>query len=183
MNFFKIIIFSLAFFYANQVFSQDFEVSPAMLHYKLDPFESEKKVISITNHSNKSTLFRISYSDYIFDINGKVETVQAKSTVNSCIDWIIPDKDVFEIQPNATYQLKISMQVPKEDYIAHWGYIYIQTTRENTSFNADKENSRTGLNLLARIAIDVVRTSKTKKEASISIKDLKELKTTEYLLL
>ena len=179
MKFLKTILFILVFLSAKSVFSQDFEISPASLHYKLNPFETEKKIINITNHSNSTTFFKISYSDYIFNIDGKIETVQAKSTTNSCIDWLVPDKDIFELKPNETYKLKMSMQVPTEDYMAHWGYIYVQTTKEVSSFDVDKQTAQTGVNLLGRIAIEVVRTAKIQEEPEMSIKELRELNDSE----
>jgi len=174
MKLFKIIFILLSFFVKLNAIAQDFEVSPAILDFKIDPFETQIKTISITNHSNTLSSFTISYSDYIFDKYGNKEPVDAKSTENSCIDWLIPDQDLFEIAPNQTFTLNISMQVPIDDFKAHWGYIYIQEAKEQTSISVDKETS-TGLNLVSKIAINVVRTPKTEQEAKMFISNLVEL--------
>lgn len=176
MRFLTIIVLNILFFQSGLAFAQDFEVSPAKLKYKIDPFESDKKVITITNHSNKLTVFRISYSDFILNDEGKIESVALNSTENSCISWLVPNNDVFEVKPNESYQVLMNMQVPVDDYKARWGYIYIQTTTERTSFSVDKDAAQTGLNLQAKIAIDVIRTPRTPQVAKIDIKDLIEIK-------
>jgi hypothetical protein len=179
MKILKIIIFINLLVLTETTIAQDFEVSPASLKYIIDPFENNIKLVNITNHSNKNTLFKLSYADFIFNIEGKLETVAAKSTENSCIDWLMPDQDVFEIKPNETFQLKINMLVPTEDYKDRWGYIYIQTSREQTAFDVEKETSRTGLNMQARIAIEVIRIPKTQQQNDITINSLKEIEDIE----
>lgn len=171
----KLIVLSLLLLQINQVFSQDFEVSPAVLKYTIDPFETSKKVVTITNHSNKLTIFKLTYSDFILSSDGKIKPVAAKTTENTCVDWLMSNNNIFEVKPNESYQLVLSMQVPLEDYKARWGYIFVQTSKEQTSFSVDKESAKTGINLQARIAIEVTRIPKTKQQNKVKINSLEEL--------
>ena len=179
MKILKILIILGGIYFPNISLSQDFEVSPASLIFKADPFENVKQFINITNHSNKTTMFSITYSDFIFDEEGNAEIVAANSTENSCSKWITPDNDVFEIKPNETYKLSINLLVPEEDYKARWAYMYVQTSQEQTAFNADKDSRAAGLNLSARIAIEITRKPKTLQAANIEIASLREEENSE----
>lgn len=170
----KINFFLVLFFFGNIATAQDFEVSPASLVFVADPFENVKQTLSVTNHSNKPTNFSLTYVDFIFDKDGKIEMVTNNSTENSCSQWLVPDKDVFEVQPNETFTFNINMLVPIEDYKARWSYIFVQTSQERTSYNAEKA-PQAGINLSARIAVKVFRRPKTKQPALMEIKDLIEI--------
>jgi len=174
MKILKILIILLGIFFTNVSLSQDFEVSPASLIFKADPFENTKQFINITNHSNKATMFSITYSDFIFNEDGNVEVVAANSTENTCSKWITPDNDVFEIKPNETFRLSVNLLVPEEDYKARWTYMYVQTSQEQTAFTADKDTRAAGVNLSARIAIEVIRKPKTQQPTNIEIVNLRE---------
>jgi len=163
-----LLLFSLA------LKSQDFEVAPVKMNFKVDPEESQTKILSIKNHSNFRTSFTISFADFIIDKNGEKQAIEKNSSRTSCAEWITPEKTFFDINPNEQVQIKISMQPPVDDYTTRWALMYIQTVTEKTAFDVD-EGMGAGVRLSGRIAVEVYRDPVLRLTPKLKIKDLREI--------
>jgi len=174
----KIIILLIVFscYFINTISSQDFEIAPVKMEFKVNPEESQTKILSIKNHANFKTSFTISFADFIIDKNGNKQAVKKNSTRTSCTDWITPGKTFFDINPNEQLQIKITMQPPADDFTTRWALMYVQTVKEQTSFDVDKSSIGAGINLSGRISVDIFREPETPLEANLKIKDLREQK-------
>ena len=156
-----------------QVLSQDFEVAPVKMNFKVDPEESQTKILSIKNHSNFRTSFTISFADFIIDKYGKKQAIEKNSTKTSCADWITPEKTFFDINPNEQVQIKITMHPPTDDYSARWALMYVQTVHEKTSFDVD-EGFGAGARISGRISVEIYREPASPLKPKLKIKDLRE---------
>ena len=154
--------------------SQDFEVAPVKMNFKVDPEESQTKILSVKNHSNFKTSFIITFADFIIDKNGLKQVIKRNSSKTSCTEWITPEKTFFDINPNEQVQIKISMQPPVDDYTTRWALMYIQTVTEKTSFDVD-EGIGAGVRLNGRIAVEVYRDPLIPLAPKLIIKDLREV--------
>jgi hypothetical protein len=152
---------------------QDFEVSPAVMQFNLDPGESQTKILTIKNHSNFQTPFNISFADFIIDGQGNKEMMKKNTSKNSCSEWITPEKTFFDVNPNEQVEIKITMQAPEDDYNTRWSVMYIQTAQVQSVFSVDK-GIGAGVHLSGRIAVQVYRNAVTGKKTDMSIKYLKE---------
>ncbi len=171
----SILLFLFSFLLFSNLFSQDFEVAPVKMIFTIDPSETQTKVLTIKNHSNFKTSFNIVFEDFIFDKDGKKITLEKNSTKTSCTDWITPEKTFFDINPNESVNLKITIHAPEGDYTTRWAMMHVQTVREKTSFDVDKSGIGAGVNLSGRIAVQIFRYPATKKEPNVNIKNLIEV--------
>ncbi len=154
--------------------SQDFEVAPVKMNFKVDPEESQTKILSVKNHSNFRTSFSISFADFIIDKNGRKQAIERNSSKTSCTEWITPEKTFFDINPNEQIQIKITMQPPVDDYTTRWALMYIQTVHEKTSFDVD-EGIGAGVRVSGRIAVEIYREPVMPLVPKLKIKDLREV--------
>ena len=159
--------------------SQDFEVAPVKMEFVVNPDESQTKLLSIKNHANFKTSFTISFADFIVNKNGSKEARKKNSTKTSCAEWITPEKTFFDINPNEQVQIKITMHPPADDYTTRWALMYIQTVKEQTSFDVDKSSIGAGISLSGRISVEVYRKPKTPIKPNLTIKNLREKVNTE----
>ncbi len=173
-----ILFFTLYFFSAG--YSQDFEVAPVKMTFKVDPEESQTKLLSVKNHSNFRTSFTISFADFIIDKQGKKQAIEKNSTKYSCADWITPEKTFFVLNPNEQIQLKITMNSPTDDYSARWALMYIQSVHEKTSFDVD-EGFGAGVRISGRISVEIYREPAMKINPKLNIKDLREVQEEDSL--
>lgn len=170
----NLILTGLVLLFSTHIKAQDFEVAPVKMNFKVDPEESQTKILSIKNHSNFRTSFTISFADFILDKNGKRQAIEKNSSKTSCTEWITPEQTFFNINPNEQVQVKITMQPPVDDYTTRWALMYIQTVTEKTSFDVD-EGMGAGVRLSGRIAVEVFRDPVIRLTPKLKIKDLREI--------
>ncbi len=168
-----ILIGLILFLLPIKVLSQDFEVAPVKMYFKVDPEESQTKVLSIKNHSNFKTSFTITLADFVIDKNGVKQAIERNSSKTSCTEWITPEQTFFDINPNEQKQIKIMMQPPVGDYTTRWAMMYIQTVKEKTSFDVD-EGLGAGVRISGRIAVEIYRDPVVALTPKLKIKDLRE---------
>jgi hypothetical protein len=172
MHKYSLFFFSFLFFVFD-IYGQDFEVSPAIMQFSIDPGDSQTRILTIKNHSNFQTPFTISFADFIIDAQGNKQTIKKNSSKNSCSEWITPEKTFFDINPGEQIELKITMQAPEDDYITRWAIMYIQTAQVQSSFSVDN-GIGAGIHVGGRIAVMIYRNALTGKKSEMSIKYLRE---------
>ena len=160
--------------------AQDFEIAPVELIYWVDPGESQDKFITVTNHSSSQQSFTFVFVDYTMDIHGHKQIMERNSTRFSCTEWLQPEANFFPLNPNESRVVKITMQVPDDDYSTRWATMYLQTTEEQTSFNADNSNMTVGMSVSARIAVQVFRYPVKTLAPIVKISQLKETETSSH---
>jgi hypothetical protein len=169
--FFKIGAFLLI---TSNMFSQDFEVAPVTINFNAEPGQNQSIPVSITNHSNKKTIFTVSLSDFVINKAGERIQMLPATTENSLVNWISINPPLLEINPNETKQFLASIQAPVGDYSSKWAYIVIRTATEQTSLLADK-NIQTGLNISGQILVRTIQSPRSNINYKIKIHSLQEI--------
>ncbi len=170
----NLFLIGLIFIIPLKIKAQDFEVAPVKMNFRVDPEESQTKILSVKNHSNFRTSFTISFADFIIDKNGNKQAIEKNSSKTSCTEWITPEKTFFDINPNEQVLIKITMHPPIDDYTTRWALMYIQTVNEKTSFDVE-EGVGAGVRLSGRIAVSIYRDPIVRLTPKLKIKDLREI--------
>jgi hypothetical protein len=157
----KVIVFLLlSFIKVNIHFAQDFEVSPVMINFKVEPGNNEVRKIAITNHSDKTQSFSLKFSDYEFDQTGKQQKLKAGDSGRSILNFITVTPTFFELLPNQRTFVDLTLTVPLGEYGTKWGIISVEATQEKTSIEVDKSLA-TGILVSPRISIYVYQSPKS----------------------
>lgn len=154
--------------------AQDFEVSPLKLFFNAEPGESQTKLVHVKNHNNKRETFILNINDLSIDSKGKLSYVEAGSLKNSIADWIVISPTFFELDPNEEKDISITIQQPADDNGSKWGVVMVRTAQEQTSFTVDKGISA-GINISAKIAVDIYQTPSNNKAYKATISNMMEI--------
>jgi len=138
--------------------AQDFEVSPVDLRFTCLPENMQTRQITITNHSNKRTIYKISLEDYVINEDGNKIKVSKQANKNSCSGWLSISPNTMEIDPNSQAIVNVSINVPANRRESRWCRLIIQESKEQTSFAVDGQSRQAGLNVVASIVVDVIQT-------------------------
>jgi len=166
-----IIIFSTNFTLLN---AQDFEVAPVKLFFSADPGESQTKTISIKNHANKNTSYSVTTGDYTISNTGQITFQKAGTNKNSIINYLSINPLLAEALPNQDIQIKISFQAPSDDFSSKWGVLFIQPSKEQTSFAVDK-GLGAGVKVSPQIALYVYQSPASAPPSVVKIYNLLEV--------
>ncbi len=159
--------------------SQDFEVAPVELNFTADPEETQVKKVNIINHANKKVSFILTMSDMTFDEKGNSNEAPANSTKNAIADWLTITPAFFELNPNENIEVTVNLLVHTNNGSTKWGKIYVQTAKEQTNLNVEK-NLATGIKVSPRIAISVTQSPKSNTNYKASISNLVEKKDSAF---
>jgi len=156
--------------------AQSFEVAPIRLDFDADPGETQTKTVTIKNHGNENASVVLTFQDYLIYKNGERKVLGAGSSKNSIAEWITLNPSYLEINPNQVQTVEVTFQAPNDDYTSKWGILNVSTTKEQTSFGADKELSA-GLSIYGRINVELSYTPKSATRKRVQISNLKEVTT------
>jgi len=156
------------------VFAQDFEVAPVRLDFNAEPGENQTKVINIKNHSNRKASFVVAISDFLPGSDGKRQMMPPATTRRSAANWLNINPSFFELNPGDQIPIQVSMLVPGDEYGAAWCMLYIQPTREQTSWDADKALGA-GVMVSGRIGVTVYQSPTSNANHSIKVTSLQEI--------
>lgn len=154
--------------------AQDFEVAPVRLEFDAEPATSQIKTISVKNHSSRKVSYTIALADFLPSSLGEKKTLPPNSTKRSCANWINVNPSFFELNPGDDIQLQVTMLVPGEEYNSAWCMLYIQPTREQTSWSADKTLGA-GIAVTGRIGVQVYQSPRSNSNQSLKISNLVEI--------
>jgi hypothetical protein len=161
-------------FFATDCFAQDFEVAPVRLDFTAEPGENQTKTINVKNHSNRKATFIISINDYLPGSDGKREMMPPNTTRRSAANWLNINPSFFELNPGDQIPIQVSMLVPGDEYGAAWCMLYIQPTREQTSWDADKALGA-GVMVSGRIGVAVYQSPTSNANHSVKVTSIQEI--------
>lgn len=166
--------FIIFFLFLNNVKGQDFEVAPVRLEFDAEPASSQTKVLNVKNHSNRKVSYTVVLADFLPSSTGEKKTLPPNSTKRSCANWININPSFFELNPGDDIQIQVSMLVPGDQYGSAWCILYIQPTREQTSWSADK-NLGAGVSVTGRIGVHIYQSPKSNTNKQMKISNLLEM--------
>lgn len=153
---------------------QDYEVAPVSLEFTAEPATSQTKTVSVRNHSSKKTSYLVTIVDFLPSQFGENKVLPPNSTKNSCANWITINPSFFEIAPGGDINLQITMMVPGEEYKTAWCTIYIQPSKEQTSWNSDKSVG-TGVTVTGRIGVNIYQSPGSIKNQEVLVSNFQEM--------
>ncbi len=157
--------------------AQDFEVAPVKMEFDAEPSTSQTRVLSVKNHGSQRTSYTVSFADFLPSSSGERNILPPNSTKHSCANWINVNPAFFELNPGEDIQLQVTMLVPGEEFGSAWCMLYVQPTREQTSWSADKQLAA-GITVSGRIGVLVYQSPKSNQNYSIKVSNFQEITTT-----
>jgi len=154
--------------------AQDFEVAPVRLEFNAEPGENQTKTINVKNHSNKKTSFIIALADFLPGSDGTRKTMPPNTTRRSAANWLNINPSFFELNPGDEIPVQATMLVPGDEYGAAWCMLYVQPTREQTSWSAD-QGLGAGVMVSGRIGVAVFQSPGSNANHSIKVSNLIEI--------
>lgn len=154
--------------------AQDFEVAPVRLDFNAEPGENQTKVINIKNHSNRKASYVVAISDFLPGSDGKRQLLPPSTTRRSAANWLNINPSFFELNPGDQIPIQVSMLVPGDEYGAAWCMLYVQPTREQTAWDADKALGA-GVMVSGRIGVTVYQSPSSNTNHSIKVTSLNEI--------
>lgn len=154
--------------------AQDFEVAPVKLMFDAEPGTSQTRMVSVKNHSSRRVAFSFVLADFLPTSEGALNTLPPNSTKRSCANWININPSFFELNPGDAINVQVSMLVPGEEFGSAWCMLYVQPTREQTSWSADKA-LRAGITVTGRIGIQIYQSPKSNKNYAVKVGSLVEV--------
>ena len=155
--------------------AQDFEVSPALISFKLNPNEIGTQKVLLTNHSDKKQSFELKMSDYSIDSLGNKLRMPPGTSKRSCANWISISPSLLELNPNETKQIDVTMTVPSDGFSSKWVLIYVQTSKEQSDFSKPDKAVATGVLISPRIVIQVFQSPSLNNNYMATIQKFKEI--------
>lgn len=171
---FKSIIILFFLLVTIQTQGQDFEIAPVRLEFDAEPASSQTKVLSVKNHSSRKVSYSVVLADFLPSSIGEKKSLPPNSTKRSCANWININPSFFELNPGDDIQVQVTMLVPGEEYGTAWCMLYIQPTREQTSWSADKALGA-GVTVTGRIGVQIYQSPKSNTNQSVKISNLIEI--------
>lgn len=160
-------------FCANLSFSQDFEVAPAKINFDCEPGQIQSKTMYIRNHSTLKQKFNLTTADLHPDSLG---TKKKNGLMYSCKDWITLNPSFFDLNPNESKEVTVSLQVPPGHSETRWCMVHVSATEEQTTLAADQQ-MKSGVKVKPRIGIKVIQSPKSNSNYKGGIYNLKEITT------
>lgn len=167
-------IIVLAVLAATGLRAQDFEVAPVILEFDAEPSTSQMKIVNVKNHSSKPMSYIVSLADFLPNQHGGHEALPPNTVKNSCANWITVNPSFFEVAPGGDVSLQVSMLVPTDEYKTAWCTIYLQPSREQTSWSVDRQTA-TGVVVSGRIGVNVYQAPKSMGTYAVRVSNLQEV--------
>jgi len=160
--------------FPNLALGQDFEVAPVRLEFDVEPATSQMKTITVKNHSSRRVSYTVSFADFLPTTSGERKILPPNSTKRTCVNWINVNPAFFELNPGEDIQIQVNMLVPGEEFGTAWCMLFIQPTREQTSWSADKQLAA-GITVSGRIGVLVYQSPKSNQNYSIKVSNFQEV--------
>lgn len=158
---------------ALNLYSQDFEVAPVRLDFNAEPGENQTRTINIKNHSNKKTSFVVIMNDFLPSSDGERKLQAPNTTRRSAAKWVNINPSFFELNPGEQIPIQVTMLVPSDEFGAAWCMLFIQPTKEQTSWSVDKALGA-GVTVSGRIGVVVYQSPGSNTNHSIKVTSFNE---------
>ncbi|MCX6313054.1 MAG: hypothetical protein NT084_15650 [Bacteroidetes bacterium] len=132
-------------------------VSPSSLKLSIPPGKSETKNIRISNSTSKSFKFKVSFTDFMMDKNGK--PIEEKGVKNKyCLSkWIVVSPSFFELSAGESKEISVRIDVPLNDSSAHaaWTILMLDQVAERQPAPENPNGTSIAMGLVPSFAFGV----------------------------
>ena len=172
-QFSKFLILLSLILIGNISLAQDFEVAPVKLDFHIEPGENQTKTINVKNHGNQKVTYMVVLADFIPSSDGKRQIMPPSTTRRTAANWLNINPSFFELNPGDQMPVQVTMLVPGDEYGAVWCMLYIQPTREQSSWSVDKALGA-GVMVTGRIGVVVHQSPNSNTNHSVKVTGLKD---------
>lgn len=144
--------------------AQSVAVSPSRLYYKVDIGNYQNQVVRVTNNSEKTESFNVTFGDFEAPgSGGKSELMPAGSSVHGCSQWLSADPSYFTLDAGKTQEVRILLQVPntQEANAVKWATAMIKIAKEKDDEMENKEGHGMGILQSFQFVIHIFQTPPT----------------------
>ena len=175
-------VFLIAF---DAAYSQQISISPTIMPFKLGPGQSESRVLRVTNTSDKKQSFQASIGDWLRDSLGNHQYFDPNTIARSCASWVTVLPSFFEVQPNETVEVLVTIQAPIDPKLfeqVKWAMLFIQGTVEKTDPFVPAKTLSTQIREFYRVGVHIYETPPTITTSEAKIVGLDGDPKKEYVL-
>lgn len=117
-------------------------VTPAALAFNLNNGQAATKTLRITNGLPDRKQYKVFLGDWERDSTGGHKYYPANTLPQSCARWIKVDKEIFELDPDSSTSITISLQIPDSIEAVKemkWAMVFIQLVNESKPVKTEKD--------------------------------------------
>lgn len=160
------------------LYGQSASVSPSRLYYDTPLGEYQTQTVKVTNNSSSEQAFQVTFADFESPgIQGKTKLMKKGESEHSCSQWMSSNPSYFKLQPGASKDISVLMQVPNtaDANKAKWATMMVKLARERKSpGDMDKEHGF-GINQTFQFVIHIFQQPPSVTEKKGEIYDFKIL--------
>jgi len=118
--------------------AQSVSLSPSRLYYKAAPGETKKQVVHVTNNSDVTQSFTITFGDFsATGTDGKTQLMKAGESEHSCSHYMSVSPSFFELEAGKSQDVQVIIDLPNlpEANKVKWGTMMLKLTKEKKEAN------------------------------------------------
>lgn len=163
------------------VLAQSASVSPSRLYYNVAPGEYKSQTVKVTNSSQKTASFTVTFGDFESKGNqGKTTPLKPGESEHSCAAWLSASPSFFELQPGETKEIQVLLQLPNTPDASKvkWATMMVKLASERTS-PLDKDANNIGMGIVQsfQFVIHIFQTPPNVTNKQAEIKSFKDITT------
>lgn len=179
-----LLLFLLLVFVVSKSFGQSIAITPPTLSFALKPGESATQNVRITNGASRPYSFEAYIGEWVRDTLGAHHYYKPGTLDSiSCADWVTFSPSFFELKPQETIELAVTVQAPLDEALfkrMRWAMLFIETKNEQT-MPVDAKGRAIGITQRYRMGVHIYQTPPNIKDASAKAIELKEDKAKKVL--
>jgi hypothetical protein len=137
--------------------AEGISVSPSSMRFALKQGSAESRSIRVGNSTNQTFKFKITFTDFIMNDQGKPVQVVNGTNKFGLSKWIVAAPSFFEVGPNSAQNITVTVAIPSQDSVAHaaWTIIMIDQIKERESISAGDGTNTIALGIQPSFAFGV----------------------------
>ncbi len=143
------IILAVMFAGFNLVNAQNVSLAPSRLYFKAGPGEVKKQIVHVTNNSETSQSFTISFGDFSAPTaDGKTQLMKPGESEHSSTAYMSASPSFFDLGPGKSQDVEVIIDLPNlpEANKVKWGTMMLKLAKERSEANtAEKDGVGMGI--------------------------------------
>lgn len=133
-------------------------VSPAHIHFEVNPGDSESRVVTINNDTDKKNSFKVKFNDFNMNEYGKSEFLPAGTGSHSLSQWVNVSPSFVELEPGEKVELTVTTTIPDDHpdvNKAAWAIMMIEQAEERKSIDPGEQADKISFGIIPTFAFGV----------------------------
>jgi P pilus assembly chaperone PapD len=115
--------------------AQSVSLSPSRVYFKASPGETKKQVVHVTNNSDVTQSFTITFGDFsATGTDGKTQLMKSGESEHSCSQYMSASPSFFELPAGKSQDVEVIIDLPNlpEANKVKWGTMMLKLAKEKT---------------------------------------------------